>query len=485
MTGRPAPAPSRLIVLTAAGSLLLGAGVWASLSGQQWTWAAMLGAAGLALWRWAICRSPGPAWLIFVDAADFAIFALVRNNSIGFWQLPGPWSEVPYFNAAGAAIAYGVYLSAALGALLVARRALTFVEALCLIGTPFLFNLVMTLAADWHMQELGALLTPGLALPFQAEVFVGRAVFLFVAAEATVLAFATIRTGRPLADLRLHGLLIGVAALAAGTPLIANFAQVAGAAPFLAIIWASALAALAQAGLWSVVYVFTGVALDWMGDKAPTFSSVCGHWRAGLVKGAIYGGLFMLGVTALAAPLRITALAAFAKASAVLLSPLVGALSFPLAATIVGSADGTPPFLGPLKAAYRDPRAYARGAVAGLGAALALTSDLRDAGGWTRFAALFVVGALAYAGVDLAFDWARVLRGERRRVQTWRLYALGAALGGLVAGALVWYFDAAQINVVADKFWAYADINYTLTGRALNDFTTYPIFNKYGAIDLG
>ena len=55
----------------------------------------------------------------------------------------------------------------------------------------------------------------------------------------------------------------------------------------------------------------------------------------------------------------------------------------------------------------------------------------------------------------------------------------------LVAGALGWYFDAPQLKVVVAKFWAYADVNYRLDGRRLGDFTTYPIFNKYGMINLG
>ena len=55
----------------------------------------------------------------------------------------------------------------------------------------------------------------------------------------------------------------------------------------------------------------------------------------------------------------------------------------------------------------------------------------------------------------------------------------------MVAGALGWYFDTPQLHVVIDKFWAYADVNYRLDGRKLGDFTTYPIFNKYGSINLG
>ncbi|HLH48404.1 MAG TPA: glycosyl transferase family 36, partial [Roseiarcus sp.] len=485
MISKTARKPLPSLAFAAGGAVLVAAGLWTSLALQAWIVAALLGAAGLAGWRYAATRSLGSPIEIALDAAAFAIFAIVRNNAIGFWQLPGPWKDVPFFNLSGAEIAYAVYLGGFLCALVLGRRGLRAVEALSLIATPFLFNLLMTIAADWHMQQLGALLTSGLPLSFQGQVFIGRAAILFVVAEAMLAAFATMRMGRPALDPKLHGLLVVVAALAAATPPLANFAQLAGFSPALAIIVGAVFAALAQAGLWSIVYVLTGVALDWIGGKPPSTLSVYAHWRAGLVKGAIYGGLFMFGILAVAAPLRVPAFAAFAETNALLLSPLVGALAFPLAATIVGSADGTPPFFGRLVAAYRNPRAYARGAVAGLGAALALTSNLRDADGLTRFAALFIVGALAYAGVDLLFDLASIFRGERRVLQTWRLYALGAGLGGLVAGALGWYFDAPQIKVVVDKFWAYADINYTLTGRHFSDFTTFPIFNKYGAIDLG
>src|SRR5579863_6823705 len=249
MTQLAARTPSHSLVFVASGAALIAAAVWASLADQAWGAAAFLGAAGLALWRYEITLSPGPWWLFIIDAAAFAIFAVARNNAIGFWQLPGPWKDVPLFNVSGAAIAYAVYLSGAFGALLVGRRGLALFEALSLVATPFLFNLTMTLAADWHMQEFGALLTPGVPLPFQGQVFVGRAAILFAVAEAMLVAFSTMHAGRPVGDPRLHALLLGVAALAAATPLLANFAQVAGAAPFFAILVASALAALAQAGL--------------------------------------------------------------------------------------------------------------------------------------------------------------------------------------------------------------------------------------------
>ena len=72
--------------------------------------------------------------------------------------------------------------------------------------------------------------------------------------------------------------------------------------------------------------------------------------------------------------------------------------------TVVGSADGTPPFFGRLRAAYSDPRAAVRGLVAGLGLALAYEADLAAYDGGARFLAMFAVGALCYGGVDLGFD---------------------------------------------------------------------------------
>ena len=126
-----------------------------------------------------------------------------------------------------------------------------------------------------------------------------------------------------------------------------------------------------------------------------------------------------------------------------------------------------------------------RGLVIGLGLALAYRANLAAYDGGARFLAMAAIGALCYGGVDLAFDAGSVIRGERKKLPSWRLYALGVLLGGLVAGALGWYFDTPQLHVVIDKFWAYADVNYRLDGRKLGDFTTYPIFNKYGSINLG
>ena len=321
-------------------------------------------------------------------------------------------------------------------------------------------------------------------LPFPVQVAIGRALTLWFIGETMLILISLISVNLLPRSVRTHAVFALSGAVAAATPLFANAAQWV-AQPFLAIFFSSLCAALAQAGLWAIVYLLTGVALDWLAGRPPRSEVVWEHWRTGFIKGAIYGALFMGLILIAALILSLPGVAAILHSGALLVGPLIGALLFPLGQTIVGSADGTAPFFGRLSAAYRDPRGPVRGLVVGLGLALAYRANLATYDGGARFLAMAAVGALCYGGVDLAFDAGSVIRGERQKLQSWRLYALGVLLGGLVAGALGWYFDTPQLHVVIDKFWAYADVNYRLDGRKLGDFTTYPIFNKYGSINLG
>src|ERR1700733_6226884 len=446
--------------------------------------AAVAGAGGLALLRWARAERPYSSALIAIDAAAFAILAFDRNDSLGFWQLPGPWADVFRFDPPGAAIALVIYAGGSILALIGGFRGLRLIEALSLIAVPFLFNLMLAIGADWHMAELGGAATAHVSLPFPAQVAIGRALTLWFVGEAILTLINLISVNRLPRSARTHALLAVSGAVAAATPLFANAAQWV-VQPVLAIIFSSACAALAQAGLWAIVYLLTGIALDGLAGRPPRFETALEHWRAGLVKGATYGALFMGLILIAALILRAPGAGSILDSAALLVGAVGGALLFPLGQTIVGSADGAPPFFGRLRAAYRDPRGPARGLVVGLGLALAYRANLAAYDGGARFLAMAAIGALCYGGVDLAFDAWSVIRGERRKLQTWRPYALGVLLGGLVAGALGWYFDTPQLHVVIDKFWAYADVNYRLDGRKLGDFTTYPIFNKYGSINLG
>ena len=472
------------LLLAAAGPALLALAFYASVWARQPIVAAALGAGGLAALRAAFAQRPFSNLVIAFDAAAFAAFAFMRNDGLGFWQLPGPWLDAARFDAAGATIALVIYVGGSIMALFGAYRGLRLIEAFSLIAAPFLFNLLLVVGADWHMADLGAFATRHPGLPFAAKVAIGRALTLWFVGAAMLTLISLVSVNRLPRSARTHALFALSGAVAAVTPLFANAAQLV-VHPLLAIVFSSLCAALAQGGLWAIVYLMTGIMLDWLGDRPPSFEAAWRHWRTGFVKGAIYGALFIGFILIAALVLRAPGAGAVLSRYALAVGALGGALLFPLAKTIVASADGTPPFFGRLEAAYLDARAPARGIVAEVGLALAYGADLSADNGGARFLAMFAVGALCYAGVNFGFDAWSVVTGNRGKLQTWRLYALGAVLGGFVAGALGWYFDAPQLQVVVAKFWAYADVNYRLDARRLGDFTTYPIFNKYGMINLG
>ena len=228
-----------------------------------------------------------------------------------------------------------------------------------------------------------------------------------------------------------------------------------------------------------MVYLFTGIILDWLGGRPPRFETAAGeHWRAGFVEGAIYGALFMGSILVAALILRAPGAEMILDRAALLIGPIGGALAFPLAQTIMGSANGTAPFFGRLKRASLDPRGPARGIVAGLGLALAYRAGLAAYDGGVRFLAMAVVGALCYGGVDLIFDAGGVFRANGGSCKAGAFTRWVSSSAALVAGALGWYFDAAQLQVVVGKFWAYADVNYRLDGRRLGDFTDLSDFQQ-------
>jgi cyclic beta-1,2-glucan synthetase len=315
-----------------------------------------------------------------------------------------------------------------------------------------------------------------------------RAGALIAIVEVLLLGIGLAMDRRWTRGFRLHGVVVLGALLAALTPVLADFGthRAIAEAP-IALQWLPvvATAAISQAGLWAITFLVTGLFLDALRGRRPTAAFSIEHWHAGLTRGAIYGGVFMLviHVTAmfLAQPVLVDALVAHPLIG----SALLGALVFPLGKTILESFDGSAPFFHRLPRAFVDPRNYLRGALAGAVLGELLAHDLPAMPGGKRFLLGLGVGALAYAGADLLWDFGAILRGDRQRLHSWRIYALGAALGGFVAGALAWYFDAAQLAAVTAKFWSYAAVNFPVAGKAPADYVVYPLFSKWGAINLG
>ncbi len=444
--------------------------------------AVLLGTGGLALLQM-MTTGRGPRLAeAAIDVLLIAVLTAARGDQYRIWQVPDTWSDVVRLTAAGSCVTVAIYLAAAAATLARARRHLAVHEALGVLLLPLLFNLMLLVGNETLMRRLGFWLTGQTAVDDVIRAVIGRAVILIVFVEAMTVALRVIVSGSLPRDPRVHWLLIGAAIHAALTPVIADLTQATTAsATLVQSLLAVVSASLSQAGLWALVFIVTGLAIDALSNMPPTFATVYRQWRSGVAKGAIYGGVFMAMLLTASALLRSPALLGFITGLPWLAGLIGGALLFPLAATVVASADGTAPFFGRVRAAYGEPRAYWRGAAVGLGAGLALSSDLRQADGLVRFLSTFVVGALAYGGVDFAYDLFEKARGHRTVLETWRIYGLGLLLGGLVGGALGWYFDAAQIIVVSTKFWSYVTLDHGPDGP----FAVYPLFNKWGAIDLG
>ena len=119
-------------------------------------------------------------------------------------------------------------------ALIAGARGLRVVEAVCLIAVPFLFNVLIVIGADWHMAEVGALVTRQAALPFPIQVAIGRALTLWLLGEAMLSLIVAVSLNRLPRSLRVVALFGVSGAYAAVTPLFANAAQLV-TQPLLAI----------------------------------------------------------------------------------------------------------------------------------------------------------------------------------------------------------------------------------------------------------
>ena len=421
-------------------------------------------------------------------ALVIALFAASADSAANLWQIPQNPHALMVLTDFGAALSCAIYLLAVFANVVRKRCAPSLPASIGLLALPYLFNFVLSLASPPFMADIGHRLLRVAAITMLPDAQVGRALILIAFNEILLLGIGWVMDRRWARAPRLHAVIVAGSVLAAFTPLIADAGSSAalGGWPLLPRIAAlAATAALAQAGLWAQTFFATGILLDALHRRRPTTVSCTTNWRAGFVRGAIYGALFILLIHVVAQVIAVPVIVAALQTHPVLGAAILGAPLFPLLRNIIESFDGSVPFFRRLRAAYADPVNYLRGITAGAGLGIALHADLPQLGEGVRFLSGFGIGALAFAGVDLIRDACDIGRGRRQRLQTWRIYLLGALLGGVVGGALAWYFDAMQMQVVIDKFFRYATVNFAATGGKPIDFTVYPLFSKWGAISLG
>ncbi len=475
--------------LSAAGLFALAA-VAATLRGAGPLGAAPAGLAGalalLATARGRRARPPTPGRLLF-DALAIALLALACDPAAQPWGTPRVWADLLTLTPLGAGAAVALYLAAGVWTLGREHRWPHLPTRLAWLVAPFLLNLLLLLGARPLLAELGSLLLPAGVDSASAVLF---ARFLVLAGFNLVLAVGTgfVMDHRWTRDPALLALLIAGALLAVLSPLLADLGSSRAVGELPALLRVPAVlvtGSLAQAALWAEVFLMTGILLDALIVRRPTLPAALGHFRDGLGKGAVYTLVFLLVIHLPALAASAAAVRALVEAAPLLAATLVGALLFPAARTIVETFDGSPAFARRLLHAARHPWGYARGAVIGLAVGLGLVGGLATAGPLGRFVFGALAGIAAYAGVDLVADAVQVAGGRRRRLQTWRLYALGAGLGGIAGGALAWYLDAPQLATVLDKWARYASVHFPLDGRPVEPYVVYPLFSKWGAQDLG
>ena len=437
-------------------------------------------AASLAIAVWSrllTARWPSLPHLI-QDGVVVALLAAAVDPAARLWGVPYVWYELARLTPLGGAAACGLYVGAVIWGMARWREHIWHRAGIFLFLLPFLFNQLLLLGSTPRIEELGWRLVGKADIGFELWRIIGRTAVLLLFTEVLVVGIGYVMDRRWLKEWRLHGLILGSAALAAATPQIADFGSTG--AGWLARPVAVAATALAFAGLWGQTFLVTGVLLDAFRSRRPTWRIDVRHWRSGAVKGAIYAGVFMVLVQVGALVAATPLLLSIAPSLPILVGALLGAVLFPLMRTIMESFDGSAPFFARLRAHAGNPWSYVSGLILGIGTGWALGYGLPHAAPGTRFLCGLLIGAAGYAGTDLVRDLWTISQGVRHKLQGWRVYVLGAGLGGIVGGALAWYLDAGQLAVIGQKLVAYGTIV-----QPPQPYVIYPLFSKWGSIDIG
>jgi cyclic beta-1,2-glucan synthetase len=422
------------------------------------------------------------------DGLVLGLLCFAVGPDMQVWQAPIAWHEFLMLSDVGAGTAAGLYFGVVLWGLTRRGQHPPAGSGIGFLLIPILFNILLGLGATALLGQFGAIILQDPGLSADLQIAFGRTVLLLLFNGIVFVGVGLLMDRRWTRDWRLHGLLFLCALHAAISPYLADMVSGAAIAQLplpLQMIGVASGTGLAQAGLWAETFLVTGMLMDALHRRRPTFYAAHGHWRRGLGKGAMYGVLFMLLLQAYGAALHSPGLVHWASAYPGTAAALGGAILFCLARTIIESFDESPPFLVRLLENLRQPLNHLRGLLLGAGLAGIVIFGVQHAAVGQRFVCGLLLGVLIYAGGDLIRDSIAILRKQRQRLQSWRIYVLGAGLGGIIGGAIAWYFDAAQIAIIAQRLEAYATLNFPAVGKAQADYIIYPLFSRWGEMDLG
>lgn len=410
-----------------------------------------------ALLKTALVGKPLTKGEAFRNALFTGLLAAAANSG-SVWQAPSSFLSFVQLSAFGAALFAVIYHIANAYCLSAGRKHLGTIGAGVITAAPFAFGLLLA------VQSFGAVWWQALLVLAFAE-FIANASNLITRQKA-------------LADAKVHGLLALLSAAVVIAPMIADLgsqSMPAAAAPFAAVLCTM----LSQAPLWGIVFLLTGMILDAMRGGAPAYASALPTARSGAVKGAVFSGVLMglLQIIALIGSFGIE-LTSFPVI-------VVGAVSFPLAKTIVETFDGSQSFFGRAFGAYKDWVLWARGLVAGTAFAVGLNMDFASLDTGMRIGLGAAFGFAVFGGVSLLRD---ILYGFKSP----RYYLVEGGLGAFIGAGLGFYFDASQLPIITTKIKYYTsfglDPNTIVAGlselrtTAPNQFTA--LMSRWGHISL-
>ena len=221
---------------------------------------------------------------------------------------PGAWQELFTMTSPAAAVACIIYLVMIAYCAASKGRHVSPVAGSFTLVVPLLFNCLLLLQSPALLEKTGRLLAFGAALSPDVLQWMGTALVLVFINEAVANGLILLLAGRLLADARMHGLLIASALFASATPAIASLgsgAAVAALPPAVGALAAIAAAIASQAGLWAQTFLLTGIIMDALHRKHPAWYWGPGHFKSGFTQGAVYSGVFMGLIHAVAGALSV------------------------------------------------------------------------------------------------------------------------------------------------------------------------------------
>ncbi|MGH8770500.1 MAG: hypothetical protein ACREV2_04870, partial [Burkholderiales bacterium] len=118
---------------------------------QPW----MLAALAALFWALALGDRWSPLAVPIATAIVTGLFSASVNPEAKLWQVPASWTDLTMLTPQGAALGCLLYFSVALWSLTRSGRPLSAIANLALLTTPYLFNLLLVLAAPGMVLGLG------------------------------------------------------------------------------------------------------------------------------------------------------------------------------------------------------------------------------------------------------------------------------------------------------------------------------------------